>query len=558
MALDPTFEARALDEILSSPDDPDTKRSRIAMLYEQPAANDPSGWLPPEAVAQFAGGGGAGGVGNVPDAPPGNVPDVPVAAPGAGGASGAPGTGGSGGTLGMPPPEVAAQGGTSGNIPMPLEESLPRPAPARTMQTGLAAPVTQNASSPLRNVPKIPKKAGAPEPTVPSWLAKEMGAPENYYGKPDPIGRPVTKPEDAAYRALESEQFDQTREQAEAERQAMLAGAQAEVAAVERGQIVDAELAKREMERQRQLEKMEQGFGEMLAEANREPIDSERLWNNKSTGEKILSKLALFIGTIGGAGLGNPMMMMNKIDGDVERDLQAQKANKAFQLQRMAAEGTLYGMARDRFASEGAVDQAMRETAWRKIDAELKNFHARAQDPARRAAIEQLMAATESKILDQERQRRLMNDADTLARLRASMAPRGKPPPRNEAKGLIETLGVNDKIIKLTQRLKGLTSSWTQRTPGSTDKAAAETLRVELMTEINKQKKAGTFDEGTTRLYEQMIGTPEDLFRSAGSEAKLDQLIQIAGAEKQRALQEFETLQGLKTGPPTKGAGAER
>lgn len=428
MALDPATELRELDAILASPDDPETKRQRIAMLYEEPAANDPRG-LPLEATA-MGGGGGMGGAPNMGGAPPGNVPDVPVEVPGAGGmggAGGAPGAGGSGGTLGAPPPELAAQSGASGPGNVPTD--VPVPAPMAASETPAPAPAPREGVTTVER-PKPaakPGAGGAPRGGIPPWLAKEMGPPETYFGR-DPLARPFTQPEDAAYRALEGAQLEGTREQAEAESQAIEAGARAELAAVERGQLVDAELARREMARQNELAQMERGFAEMIAEANAEPIDSERLWNNKSTGEKILSKIALFIGTIGaGAATGNPMLIANKLDADVERDLQAQKANKAFQLNRLAAEGTLYGMARDRFASEQAVDAAMRETAWRKIGAELNAFHARAQDPQRKAAIENLMTATESRIVDAERQRRLLNETDTVARLRALAAAQQKP-----------------------------------------------------------------------------------------------------------------------------------
>lgn len=419
MALDPAAELRELDAILGSTDDPDTKRARIARLYEEPAANDPRG-LPTGAIAM-----GEGGAPGATGAPPGNVPDVPAEVPGSsGGFGGAGGAAqeaapGSGGTLGMPAPEVLAQSGTSGPGNAPAGAPMPPPMAATEAQRVRPAPARVTA------IPETTVKPGAKAPgaggAVPEWLAQEMGPTERFYGR-DPIGKPVTQPENAAYRSLEEEQLAQTRERHEAESQAIQAGARAEVAAVERGQIVDAELARRELERQNNLAAMERSYQEMVAEAEAEPIDSGRLWNSQSTGEKIVSKLALFIGTIGAGVAGQPNLIFNKMEADIDRDIDAQKQNRAFKLHALAAKGSLYGMARDRFGSEQAVDAAMRETAWRKIDTQLKNFHAVAQDPARKAAIEQLMAETETKIVDSERQRRLLNDADTIARMRAAAA----------------------------------------------------------------------------------------------------------------------------------------
>lgn len=555
MALDPATELRELDAILASPDDPDTKRQRIALLYDEPAANDPRG-LPAEATAQL-GGGGMGGAPNMTGAAPGNVPDVPVEVPGAGGAGGAPGAGGSGGTLGSADPALIAQSGASG--PGNLPAAAPAPAPMAASQGVAPAPRPGPTTLPETTVRAAPRKPGPADDGIPDWLQKEMGPAETYFGR-DPLAKPVTQAENAAYRDLESAQLEGTREQAEAEAQAIQAGARAELAAVERGQLVDAELARRELERQNNLAALERGYAEMLAEAQAEPIDSERLWNNKSTGEKVLSKIALFIGTIGaGAATGNPMLIANKLDADIERDIQAQKANQAFKLHALAAKGTLYGMARERFQSEHAVDAAMRETAWRKIGAELNAFQARAQDPARKAAIQRLVDATESRILDAERQRRLLNETDTVKRLQAQMAGRaaGKPPPRNEAKDLIEGLSTQDGIIKKLERLKSLTGPAGNRVWGSDTRGEAETLRKKLQLDYKRGEQTGTLDKGSLDFFDSMIGTPEEFFRNPASEAKLDQLITDARAKQTQLRNDFGTLQSIKTGPASRGTGGK-
>ncbi len=553
MALDPAIELRELDAILGSPDDPDTKRARIAQLYAEPAANDPRG-LPAGATAM--GGGGMGGAPNMTGAPVGNVPDVPAEVPGAGGAGGVPGTGGSGGTLGMPTPEMVAQSGASGPPNLPAEAPHPptmaategiRPAPAR---------VTAIPETTVRPGAKKPG-AGGEASAVPEWLRKEMGPAERYFGS-DPVGRPVTQPENAAYRGLEEAQLEGTREQAEAEHQAIQAGARAELAAVERGQIVDAELARRELERQNNLASMENAYQEMLGEAQAEPIDSGRLWNSQSTGEKLVSKLALFIGTVGAGLAGQPNLVFQKMENDIDRDIAAQKANKGFQLSALAAKGSLYDMARQRFGSEQAVDAAMRETAWRKIGAQLDAFKSKAQDPARAAAIQLLIDGTEQKIVDSERQRRLMNDADTIARLRAAAAGNvRKPPPRNEVKDLVEGLSVQDGIIKKLERMKTLTSPTMNRVWGSNEKGEAETLRHKLQLDYKRGEQTGTLDKGSLEFFDSMIGTPEDFFRSPNSEAKLDQLIQDARAKQTQLERDFTTIQGVKTGPAAKSSGGK-
>lgn len=454
MPLNERDEILALDEILRSSDPPDRKQARIGELYQAQQQPDPSAGVDPMATAQMSAPqsvdpgvsmGGAGGSSS--------VADVAAPVPGGGGAGGAPADVPSWarGAGGAPPTEVLAQAGGA-DIPANLPASAPENFAPRSGQDpealGAATPMKKAVAAGGEVIPKPgtikkPGKAGPPAGPA-KWLTEYMGAEGLSEHKPpkEPLAKPVTAPEESAFRALGDEQIDLAREQGDAERQAVLAGARAELAAVERQELVDAEMAKRELERTQQLQKFENDYRDMLAETDSEPIDSDRLWNQKSTGEKFASKMLLFISTLASGTTGQPNVLLSKMEADMDRDFAAQKANKAFKMNKLAAQGSLYDMARNRFSSESAVDASMREAAWRKIQAQAKNFMTIASDPARKAAAEQLVNAVETKVTDAERQRRLANETDTVARMRAAAAAAGAGRAREGSAKFVPGLGL--------------------------------------------------------------------------------------------------------------------
>jgi hypothetical protein len=66
---------------------------------------------------------------------------------------------------------------------------------------------------------------------------------------------------------------------------------------------------------------------EIQKELQTQKIDPNRVWGNKSTGGKIATAIGIILSGIGSGLTGGPNLAMQVIDGEIERDLDAQKAN---------------------------------------------------------------------------------------------------------------------------------------------------------------------------------------------------------------------------------------
>jgi hypothetical protein len=416
----------------------------------------------------------------------------------------------------------------------------------------------------LPEVTVTPGQRGAAGPgagvrPIPDWLKAEMateGQPEGF-NRPSPLLTTNTPEEIAAIRESSTEQFGRAQDQGEAQLQRQDATVRATMAAVDRMEAVDAAMAEKEAARTREIERMENGYRQLLDEAEREPIDSMRYWNRRDTGEKMVAGVAQFLSLIGTGLAQTPDVVGEELRRRADADIEEQKANVAIKQNRAAAEGSLVEMARRRFDSEGAQDAAMKASAYRKIQTQLASFADLAKRPEQKLALEQAIAGFDDAITKQEQQMRLQGEADIVRRMQARAKPAGKKPPRNEAKSLIETLNAQDTVIKKLQRIKELTSSAGDRFPGAENKNRAEALTTSLLFDIKKAEQLGALDKGTVEVFESYIGTPSDLFRSPGSEAKIDQIIQIAEANKSSKAREFQQLQEAETSAPTRGSKSE-
>lgn len=239
----------------------------------------------------------------------------------------------------------------------------------------------------------------------------------------------VTPQEAGELRDIAERQAQNVADTFEAQEYARQAVQRAAKAAQDKQDAIDAENILREKERNQQLANMEQSYREMADENFKEPIDSERSWNRKSTGEKIMAGIGIFLGTLGSAITKQPNIAWEMLQKQADRDIEAQKANKALMGNRIAAEGSLIDMARQRFSSEAAVDAAARATAYARIQGEIARFAESAKTPERKAALDGLMLEADKARLGQEQALRLTLQSDqykrdvALAQKRAAGAP---------------------------------------------------------------------------------------------------------------------------------------
>lgn len=344
------------------------------------------------------------------------------------------------GAITLPETTVAPRAGLPGTVPGPGGGV---PGPGRP--TAGPAPWLRNAVSPTGDLRGAPTESDqfqadfdqamadqgfAPEGGTPRTAEEIAAAAKGDPGlRPHTPGVPETPDEAIAANEIADEQFKAATGQAEAGEQATQ-----DVLAKHKEQLdqqaeIDAENAKRQADRFADLEKAETSYRSLADAVQNEPIDSARLWNNKTTGEKVLSKLAIFLGTLGSGLAGTPNVVWESMQADIDRDIDAQKSNKALQQSRLAAEGTLFGMAKDRFQDEAMADASMREAAYGRMARELEHFEQTARTPERKQAIAGLRAVAEEKYMAAQQARRMRTDAYVLEQERLRRAAMARPDP---------------------------------------------------------------------------------------------------------------------------------
>ena len=104
-----------------------------------------------------------------------------------------------------------------------------------------------------------------------------------------------------------------------------------------------------------------------------EKIDSNRMWANKSTGQRILGMLASALGAYAATYTGKENVATKIIDKAIERDIDEQRANIDKKRNEIKDQYTLYGMAQKRYADEESRILFAKSTAIEKIQNELDN-----------------------------------------------------------------------------------------------------------------------------------------------------------------------------------------
>jgi len=312
-----------------------------------------------------------------------------------------------------------------------------------------AAPAAERGTLPLpppgfgaRPAPR----GGRPAPSkLDAYLASQYGP--DVTPPKEPLGIPETSAERSTQYQLDEAELENAQSLFDAQERAredIQAAQQKQLAAQE---AADAAAQEQARQRTEHLRSMEARFEALADAAANEPIDSNRLWNDKSTGEKVLSFLALGLagGAVGGAE--GAQWALSRLDTEVQRDIDEQKANKGLLQNRMAAQESLVGMARARFASEAEQDAAMREILYRRAAVELEKSSAFAQRPERQEAFQALRDGIEQRQLGFQQARRLASDHFEMQR-RAAMAGGGPPDP-------LKLLRREAEAVKLQRQIAG-------------------------------------------------------------------------------------------------------
>lgn len=167
--------------------------------------------------------------------------------------------------------------------------------------------------------------------------------------------------------------------------------------AIENANFIDAEIQRRHLE---DVEK-----GERMAKYNSAKdafsglrVDSNRLWNNMATGDKMMASVAMALGGLGGAMQGNAgNVYWNVIERNIDRDIDEQKANINIKGKALDAERTAYQDFLSATGDERAARLATKELAMQKIASEFESKIGAATNDAQKASLAAGLAGIQEK-----------------------------------------------------------------------------------------------------------------------------------------------------------------
>jgi hypothetical protein len=189
-----------------------------------------------------------------------------------------------------------------------------------------------------------------------------------------------------------------------------------------------AEALERQTARRAALEAETTRYRQAVESARSSEIDPERMWKSKTTGQKVLSTIAVFLGGIaqGLGGMGGralPNAALERLNMDIDRDIEAQKANAGQKRDAVGLQGTILQMMRQRYddddragmaAKAAVLDRYASLTESMSLDAASKDARLRGAGLAAemRRQRDELEKALQVSAIDQE-------EADYRARLAA-------------------------------------------------------------------------------------------------------------------------------------------
>lgn len=277
----------------------------------------------------------------------------------------------------------------------------------------------QNPNVPIRG-PEVPTGIAAPNPDVPSFAeaeaAKYMAPARSQFAEPPrpagwpnqmaketpkaPVADEFVRPQAPAEATPRSPQailnqpnpFDLSKEQKsylETFEPQKLAIREQGRLAVEKGrteaaildqlqqdtEMFSAQRQQRLIDRQKEMAEKQREIADTAKEVANMSPDSNRFWANKTTGQKLLGMLAVFLGGAGGGGRENSVLQM--FDRAIQRDIDDQKMQIAQAKTGVAGKENAYKMMLDRFGNEDIADAATKSAALEKVKLQLDSLMAR-------------------------------------------------------------------------------------------------------------------------------------------------------------------------------------
>jgi len=412
-----------------------------------------------------------------------------------------------------PPLEVAAHAAMQPEPPPPATPPPTPPADAAAPEAPGGGPV----AAPIAPLQVIPG-GWAPHHRV-GRLEVDEGTKEEYVGADALHEQAIQQKTDA----------DQARYDAEAKQI---------VDTERRVRAIDNAVARNESDRAAQIQSQQIKLEELTDKVNKAPeIDSGRFWAKKSTGAKLFAILGVALGGFAAGMRGGQNQAIDLWEKEMDRDLEAQKAQAANAGNKLAQQRGLLGQMKENFNDTRQAEAAAKVAYLGRAELQLKALAAQSQSPEVQARATDLLAQL------QERRAARQLEFDKLAQGNLTEVYRpptvvggGGPKPDPEKEKLFVPTGPNgagyyartedeakkhraaregaaelEEVINKALAIRAKTGALERGVAkaglyDTEDMSSLQSLQTQAGTALNKMKGMGTWDAGSSKAADEQVG----------------------------------------------------
>lgn len=265
-------------------------------------------------------------------------------------------------------------------------------------------------------------------------------------------------------------------------------------------------------------DKLQKDTDELFNQTVNQKIDPKRFWQDKSTGQKIGSVIAIALSGIGNAlsasaGITASNGALDMINRAIDRDIQAQKENQA-------NTRSLYNMNLQRLGDARAAETATQSQMLTMATAQLSRNAAIVGTDIAKATRDAFMADAMIKIQDLNNQTLKATNEAKKAGYELAVPGIGLALDAQAAKEAREMAGKTKAFLSILDDIVE-TGKKTGRTLSPEARGQMESKIADLKSAYKEANKLGTLDKGVEELFDQLISNPTNIFQlSAQSKFK--------------------------------------
>jgi hypothetical protein len=297
-----------------------------------------------------------------------------------------------------------------------------------------------------------------------------------------------------------------------------------------------------EAERQAQLNTKIQDLEKSVSEVSSASVDPNKFWSEKSTGNQILTGIALALGAFGSTPDNKVVGLLNNL---IDRDINLQKWNITNKRDNISAKTGLLGQMRLKFGDERQAEEATRMAAIQKVQNEIMQKSMQYASPEIKANADKLIGELELK-KQEARQNfaafasgdlvpKTFSDAMALKKDKSerTIAGVGMVNDARDAQKIRDAKAAFDTMKASVVQLKALAAKYSGITGSiegaisTNDADRSRIIATDLMMNLNKLYENGVMNEHELEQYKKMIPNDVTAFWSKNNVQKLQQFLEI-------------------------------